>query len=401
MPKDTRSLEATSQIEQERRWSILRDIMAAESLDAVICQSANNMTGIGGYLRWMSGHSASGSYPVTAILPAEGPLAFIRHGSFGGIVEPSEAMSANGFGRVIQTPTFPAIEYSMGYDGQLAADEIRRAGYRRIGILGGAAMYYSVGAGLRQALGSDAELVDITPQVDIEKAVKSPEEIELIRAAARMQDTLMERVADFIKPGLQDYEVTAFAQYTGQLLGSETGFFLGSSFVFGDGALPLRPRSEQGREIREGDVVFLLLENSGAGGMFTHMSRMISVGGPPPAELQETFEKVLEARHFNLSQMEPGRQCADIFAEYNAYMRRNGYPEERRLHAHGQGLDVVERPLIRSDETMALAGGMNLGVHPFIFDDRKFVSCCDNYLLHDSGEMERLHQASEQIYVTG
>ena len=394
-----RSLDATTEREQQRRWTALREIMREAGVDAALCQSANNMTGIGGYLKWVSGHSASGSYPVTAILPADGPLVFVRHGGFGGVVPPSEEMAAAGFGKVIQTPTFPAIEYSMDYDAELIATELRAAGHKRVGLIGGKAMYHAIGAGLRTALAPDIELVDITPAVDEVKARKSADEIDLLRRAAAMQDELIGRVADFIEPGMRDFEVTAFAQYTGQLLGSETGFFLGSSFAFGDGSLPLRARSEQGRTIREGDLFFLLLENSGAGGMFTHMSRMISVGGPPPAELQDTFEKVLEVRRFNLSQMVPGRSCADIFAEYNAHMRAHGYPEEKRLHAHGQGLDVVERPLIRSDETMALAGGMNLGVHPFIFDARKFVSCCDNYLLHDDGTMERLHQAPERILV--
>lgn len=399
MVDDIRSLERTTVAEQERRWGLIRGIMRAQRLDAVVCQSANNMTGTGGYLRWMSGHSAAGSYPVSAILPADGPLVFIRHGAFGGVVEPNAERLQSGFGQIIQTPTFPAVEYSMDYDGRLIADEVRKRGYRRIGLLGGASMYHAIGAGLRSELTGSVDIVDVTPEIDLVKAIKSPEEMDLIRAAARMQDEVMAKLVDFIEPGRRDYEVTAFAQYTGQLLGSETGFFLGSSFAFPDGSLPLRQRSEQGREIREGDLVFILLENSGAGGMFTHMSRLISVGGPAHAELEDTFQKVLDVRRFNLAQMVPGRDCADVFAEYNAHMRANGYPEERRLHAHGQGLDVVERPLIRSDETMALAGNMNLGVHPFIFDDQKFVSCCDNYLLHSDGMMERVHACPEDILV--
>lgn len=399
MSEDCRSLEATTKTEQERRWAVLREVMRAESIDAVISQSANNMTGTAGYLRWMSGHSAIGSYPVTAILPLEEPLIFVRHGGFGAVSEPSEAQRVKGFGKVIQTPTFPAVEYSMDYDPKLVAEEMRRAGYRRIGILGGKGMYYGFGAGLREELGSSVAIVDITPQIDREKAIKSAEEVELLRAAARMQDDVMTRVVDFIEPGQRDFEVMAFAQYSGQLLGSETGFFLGSSFAFGDGSVPVRARSEQGRQIREGDLLFILLENSGPGGMFTHLSRLISVGRPAPTELQDAFQNVLEVRRFNLAQMVPGRSCAEIFAEYNEHMRQNGYPEERRLHAHGQGLDVVERPLIRSDETMALASGMNLGVHPFIFDERKFVSVCDNYLLNDDGRMERLHRYPEEILV--
>ena len=45
-------------------------------------------------------------------------------------------------------------------------------------------------------------------------------------------------------------------------------------------------------------------------------------------------------------------------------MRGRGLPPELRLYAHGQGYDMVERPLIRDDETMPLEAGMCLAVHP-------------------------------------
>jgi hypothetical protein len=41
-------------------------------------------------------------------------------------------------------------------------------------------------------------------------------------------------------------------------------------------------------------------------------------------------------------------------------MRAHGRELEQRLHAHGQGYDYVERPLIRDDETMRLEAGMNI-----------------------------------------
>ena len=39
-------------------------------------------------------------------------------------------------------------------------------------------------------------------------------------------------------------------------------------------------------------------------------------------------------------------------------------PPWLRLHCHGQGTDLVERPLIRAEEPMVLAAGMNLACHP-------------------------------------
>ena len=56
----------------------------------------------------------------------------------------------------------------------------------------------------------------------------------------------------------------------------------------------------------------------------------------------------------------------NVFAQYQDYMRARNLPVERRLHCHGQGYENVERPLIRYDETMTVAGNMNIGIHPAV-----------------------------------
>ncbi|MAS03902.1 MAG: hypothetical protein CL534_04320 [Ahrensia sp.] len=393
---DERHLDPTPHRELERRWRILRDVMKEEGLDAILCQSSSNLSGSAGYLRWMTGYSAMNPYTVVGILPAEEPLVMVRHGAFDGRQVASPEMRAMGFGDVLTTPSLPAVDYTGGYDAALVKDYLSSIRARRVGILGRAGMYFGFGSELYRLSSGEIELVDVTDRVDPFKAQKSEDEIEMIRVAAKMQDDSIAKLAEFIRPGLTDLEIIAYAQYIGQTLGSETGFFLGSSFEFGDGSLPLRHRTELGRTVREGDLMYLLLENSGPGGIFTHIGRFFSVG-EPPAVLEDTFQDVLETRIFHLGQFEMGRECADIFAEYNSYMREHGYPEEKRLHSHGQGLDVVERPLIRSDETMRIMPNLNMGIHPFIFDETKFVTCCDNYLFRSDGTMERLHAAPEEI----
>ena len=54
-------------------------------------------------------------------------------------------------------------------------------------------------------------------------------------------------------------------------------------------------------------------------------------------------------------------------------MTRHGAPPELRLYGHSQGYDLVERPLLRDDETMPLAANMNMAVHPG-FSPRR-ISC--------------------------
>src|SRR5208282_4392182 len=135
--------------------------------------------------------------------------------------------------------------------------------------------------------------------------------------------------------GLKDFEIAAHAQYVGQQLGSEQGIFLCSSAPWGQAA-SFRPRSMQGRTLQRGDIFSLLVENNGAGGYYTELSR-IFVLGTAPTELQETYAAVLDAQRFALSLLKPGSLCRDIFAQHNAYLKERNLPLERRLSVHGMG----------------------------------------------------------------
>ena len=66
--------------------------------------------------------------------------------------------------------------------------------------------------------------------------------------------------------------------------------------------------------------------------------------------MKDELAFVLEAQRFTVERLAPGASCPDLWRAYNDFMRRNGRPEEKRLHCHGQGYDMVEPPLVRFDE---------------------------------------------------
>jgi hypothetical protein len=78
-------------------------------------------------------------------------------------------------------------------------------------------------------------------------------------------------------------------------------------------------------------------------------------------------------------------------------MVENGRPPERRLHAHGQGNDLVERPLIRFDEPMTIVEGMNIVVHPSYIRDGLGSWICDNYLIGPDGPGPSIHSFPQRI----
>ncbi|VCU71187.1 putative peptidase [Pigmentiphaga humi] len=391
---DGRTLHPVSRGELERRWLLVRRAMAGAGVDALVVQGANGISG-GGHFRWLAGQPPGNYNPRTLIFPAEGLMTLVDQGPFDAVLEFDGNDAANpGVGRRCMVPSYPSVVYTADYDAQIVVREIRRHGYRRIGIVAAASSYYAFGAGLREQLGAGA-CIDMTDAVDAIKAIKSPEEIALIQAAADMQDRIVVEVAAAIRPGMRDFEVMAHAQHVGQLLGSEQGMFFGSSAAPGQAA-GLRPRFQQGRELREGDVFTLLVENSGPGGMFAHIARPL-VLGRATNELSDAFEAVCEAQRATLAMLEPGASCAEVFAAYNAFMRARGWPEERRLHCHGQGYDLVERPLIRQDETLRIEAGMNIAAHPAIGSPALFTTVCENYLIQPEGPPRCFHRTPQRI----
>jgi Xaa-Pro aminopeptidase len=397
MAANPRTLNAVSAVELQRRWHATRTEMRRRNIDALVVQNSSDW--VGGYIRWFSNQPATNGYASSLVFPQEGGMSFIEQGPFGGIKEFSTAEASDtGIARRLTTPSYPSVDYSGGYDADLAATEISRMHAKRVALVGPASMYHSFGRRLEQQL-AGIEILDATDIVDRLKAVKSPEEQTLIRQVASMQDEVMRRVSDFIRPGFKDFEIAAYAQYVGQQLGSEQGIFLCSSAPWGQAA-SFRPRSMQGRTLQAGDVYSLLIENNGAGGFYTELSR-IFVLGRAPQELLDAHAVVLDAQRFALSLLRPGASCRDIYARHNAYLKERGLAEERRLSVHGMGYDMVERPLIRDDEDMQIASGMVIVCHPGILNERMFVHNTDVYLIGQEGPAACLHATPKRIFEIG
>jgi Xaa-Pro aminopeptidase len=380
--------------ELERRWAAIRREMRERAIDALVMQSANDW--LGGYVKWFTDLPATNGYPRTIVFHAADLMTAIEMGPFGTVrrLGGRDALH-RGVDDLLLAPSFFSAAYTHEYDADLVVDVLRRRGYRRVGLVGGGGMPHGFVARIRQALAT-IDFVDATECVDRIKAVKSAEEIALIRATAHMQDAVLARVLEKIAPGMRDIDVTALAQHEGQVLGSEQGIFLGASSPLGERS-PFAPRYMQGRRLKKGDHLSLLIENNGPGGFYTEIARTI-VLGKASNELIDGFEAVKEAQAHTLGLIRPGASCRDIAAAHDEFMQRRGLPPELRLYAHGQGYDMVERPLIRRDETMSLKAGMCLAVHPGYETPSIFAVICDNYMVEENGAGECLHRTPKQIF---
>jgi Xaa-Pro aminopeptidase len=388
-----------STAELERRWAAVRAAMERDKIDVLLMQNNNDY--MGGYVKYFTDLPATNGYPLTVVFPRDDLMTAVGMGPFGGDANP--AVNPDGINRgvkqVLTTPSFASCHYTAAYDAELAAKALAPYAGGTIGLLGTASMSFALVDHLQKGRFSNSRFVDAADMVDRIKAIKSAEERELIRRTAAMQDGAMRAAFAAIEPGMRDRDVAAIAQCYSQRHGSENGIYLCASMP-ADTPSAFGQRHYQNRVIAEGDVLALLVEDSGPGGMYAELGRTCVVG-KASAELKDEFAFAVEARKFNLALLKPGAPCADIFAAYNDFMRKNGRPEERRLHCHGQGYDLVERPLIRSDEPMTIAQDMNIVVHPTYIRGHVLSWVCDNYLIEANGPSERLHCFPEAITELG
>jgi len=379
--------------ELERRWAAVRRAMAARGIEALVLQNASDW--LGGYVKWFTDVPAHNDYPRTVIFHRDDLMTIVEMGATGRRDQlAGKDVNNPGVGEIIYSPSFFSVAYTHDYDPSLATGELKRRGYKSIGLLGRGALPSALVDAIRNV--TAATLVDASDLVDPIKAIKSTEEIALLRSTAAMQDAVFAKVVAAIQPGMRDSDLGAIAQYEGQLLGSEQGIFRGSSEPLGRPAI-LRGRHFQDRVLQKGDYITLLIENNCRGGYYTELARTM-VLGRASSELRDAFAVVVAAQKHTVANLKPGTACADIYAAHNAFMQRHGAPPEQRLYGHSQGYDMVERPLLRNDETIPIGADMCVAVHPGFPAKTNFVFICDNFLIHPDGAVEHMHKAEQKIY---
>jgi Xaa-Pro aminopeptidase len=361
--------------------------MAERGIDVLVAQASNDW--LGGHIRYLTDLSPTCGMAVTVIFPSDGEVAVITHGAPGDVdVSGLSDGQLWAIGRVLSTPNYSSLRYTDGEERALVVNALGAYARGTIGLLTRQQLSTSVVDGIRAAYPS-ARIVDGSDSVDYARAIKSQEEKQLLRDTARLQDSAMARVMDFIRPGVTERDIAIEAQAATLSAGADQGVFLIGSGPVGEPAAP-RLFRDQTRRIAEGDMVNVLLETNGPGGLYTHLVRTAVLGSPADVA-QDELALALEAQRHTLDLIRPGADPAEIWTAHNEFMRSHGRPQERRTFCHGQGCDMLERPVMRPGETMPIAIDMNIGCHPSYAHNGVFIWVCSNFLVRADG-LEPLHE---------
>jgi Xaa-Pro aminopeptidase len=389
-----RVMRPVSDEELERRWAAVRKGMEERKIDVLLMQNNNDF--MGGNVKYFTDIPAVTGYPVTVTFPREDGMSVVWQGAMGS--ERKLPPEGDGVWRGVTTvhgaPSYASAGYTLEYETDAVEKALQAYAGGTIGLNGLGTLPISMVDRLRRTF-PKARFVDATEMVDQIKAIKSEEELGYIRECCRWQEAAMQAVFEAIKPDMRQIELAALAEYEIVRRGGEQGLYLICSYQPGS-PYGHEHRHFQNQIIRKGDLFTLLIETSGPGGMWGELSRTC-VLGKATDEMKDETAFILEARNQTLKLMAPGTPCRSIWDSYNEFMRRNGRPEENRLFCHGQGCDLVERPLVRFDETMMIQKGMNITCHPTYLTKRLYGNITDNYFIGEAGVVERVHTLSEQL----
>jgi len=379
--------------ELERRWRAVRAAMAKENLDCLVMQSHDQH--LGGYVPYFTDLVTSNSYTATVIFPLNDEMTMISHGAPGVNVNPP-AYARPGIKENISSPYFHTFNFSDTWAAEIAVNTFKKLKIKSLGFVSPAVMSATFSDYLKDNL-PGVEIRNATDLVDEIKAVKSEEELRLIRGTVAMQDKVWGDTLALIHPGMRGYELRAEIQRLLTYLGSEEQLL---SINSGPATTAVRHAGIrfQNRMFQKGDAVFLMIEVNGPGGLYGELGRTVVIGDDIPKPLQTVWDYAVELQDRTAEAMKPGSDPKELFAMHNKLLTAKGYPPEARLYAHGQGYDLVERPGIVAEETMKIKANMNITIHPFVVLPNAFAFCCDNFFVTESGAV-RIHKTPREVFV--
>lgn len=209
----------------------------------------------------------------------------------------------------------------------------------------------------------DAELVDVQRELLLARAVKTPREIEAIRAAEALTCGIWEDVRAWARPGMTEKEI----QRRVRALMCERAD--GEAF---DTIICAGANAAECHHVPDGTVwkpgrPLLADLGAKAGGVCSDMTRNI-VPEKPDARYRKAYATVLEANMAAIAAVKPGAVCGDIDAIARSIIDKAGYAGAfGHSLGHGVGFEIHESPNFAPKSGTVLEPGMLVTVEPGIY----------------------------------
>lgn len=351
-----------SEAEYARRYTRVREAMAARGLDALVVYGDSAFQGSNhANLIWLA--TWTDPYSAYVLVPRRGqPTLFISN--------PLYRHTA------VRASNLAQVEWGGFNAGRTIGERLRDLGLGkgRIGLCGvrnviRASMPYEHGTALREVL-PEATLEEALDVLQEARLLKSREEMDWFERGAAFTDLAIEGIARGARIGMPEYEVAALGQHAALARGARWMFhFLGATpmadpeFIF-----PWQYPST--RPLRAGDIVMTEI-SVGYWGYAGQIQRPFAVGATPTPEYQTLYDLAAECYHSVLGALKPGHTDEEV-KRAAGFVEQKGYRTQDAL-LHGWGITIepprVDLPcaMIKRELTpVTFQAGMLLVIQPHV-----------------------------------
>jgi Xaa-Pro aminopeptidase len=308
-------------------------------------------------------------------------------------------------------------------------DLLKRSGLalpRRIGFeldVLPANLYFSY-----RELFSAAEIVDISTELRLLRALKSPYEIQLLREAAAYSDRVAACVPEILREGLTEIELAGRIEAEARRMGHQgivrmrmwgSELFYGHLLSGPSGAVPSYLASPTGgagvspavaqsagfRPIKRHEPVLVDYVFAYRGYISDH-ARIFAIGRLPD-ELVQAHAAMLDLQARIKSTAKAGVASGFIYDFALDYAQKLGYgdhfmgvgQERIRFVGHGVGLELDEFPFLSAGQTLLLQAGMVIALEPKVIFPGKGVVGIENTHVVTKDGLEQLGRYPDEISV--
>jgi len=273
-----------------------------------------------------------------------------------------------------------------------------------------------------------AELVDLSTDIRLLRALKSIYEIQLIREAAAYSDRVAACVPDLLREGMTEIELAGRIEAEARRMGHQgivrmrmwgSELFYGHLLSGPSGAVPSYLASPTGgggvspavaqsagfRAIKRHEPVLVDYVFAYRGYISDH-ARIFSIGRLPD-ELVQAHAAMLDLQGRIQSMAKPGIASGAIYDFALDFAKTHGLGdhfmgvgrERIRFVGHGVGLELDEFPFLNAGQTMELQENMVIALEPkLVFPGRGVVGIENTHLVTQNG-LEQLGQYPNEITV--
>jgi Xaa-Pro aminopeptidase len=199
------------------------------------------------------------------------------------------------------------------------------------------------------------------------RAIKTADEIALMRRAAVITDQAMSQFPEIARPGLSEKQLAWELEKIMREAGAEGTAFPTIVASGPNSALPHHTTSD--RKLQTGDVIIVDM-GAKLDGYHSDLTRSFYLGSEPSSQFWDVYNLVYRAKENVFTSLRPGMALRQADALGRDLIYKAGHKEHfGHGLGHGVGLDIHEDPALspRAPEEAAIEAGMTVTIEPGIY----------------------------------